>query len=72
VSRAPPAAEIVTQAIGVATSLLSKGKDQKTRETMNGIKTNLYAAAVQSLGKHVEDMGFRSGSWDPTGRASKI
>lgn len=71
VNAAPPAAELVPKALELAHELKSKGKDAKTRETMHGIKNNLYKAAVAALGKEVDDMGFAQGTWDPTGRAAK-
>lgn len=71
VNAAPPASELRSQAIEMATELKSKGKDAKTRETMHGIKRNLYKDAVAALGADVEDMGFASGTFDATGRATK-
>lgn len=71
VNAAPPTSELVSTALEMAQNLKSKGKDAKTRETLHGIKQNLYKGAVASLGREVEDMGFASGTWDPTGRASK-
>jgi len=71
VNVAPTAADLRSRAIEVAAGLKSKGKDQKTRDTLHGIKQNLYKDAVVMLGQDVEDMGFAEGTWDPTGRASK-
>merc|ERR1719343_1658997 len=72
VATAPPAAQLLEKALEVAQGLRSKGKDQKTRETLKGIKGNLYKVAVEAMSKQVEDMGFATGTWDPTGRASKL
>jgi len=71
VDATPPASELISTAMEMATALKSKGKDEKTRETMRGIKRNLYKEAVASLGQEVEDMGFASGTFDATGRAKK-
>jgi enoyl-CoA hydratase/carnithine racemase len=71
VDAAPPASELVSEAVKLATELKSKGKDAKTRETMHGIKLNLYKDAVASLGTDVEDMGFATGTFSTTGRAAK-
>lgn len=71
VDAAPPSSELVPKAIEVAMELKSKGKDAKTRETMRGIKYNLYKTAIEALGKKVEDMGFATGTFDSTGRAAK-
>lgn len=72
VNKAPPQAELHSAALEVARGLRSKGKDRKTRETLHAIKSNLYRETVAVLGKQVKDMGFTSGTWDPTGRASKL
>jgi len=71
VDAAPPASELLSKAIEMATEMKDKGKDAKTRETMHGIKKNLYKDAVLTLGQQVEDMGFASGTFDATGRAAK-
>mmetsp|Transcript_106852 Transcript_106852/g.189896 ORF Transcript_106852/g.189896 Transcript_106852/m.189896 type:complete len:286 (+) Transcript_106852:24-881(+) len=71
VNDSPASAELVNKALEIAVSLKSKGKDEKTRATMRGIKHNLYQDAVAALGKEVEDMGFNSGTFDATGRAKK-
>mmetsp|Transcript_85900 Transcript_85900/g.277403 ORF Transcript_85900/g.277403 Transcript_85900/m.277403 type:complete len:301 (-) Transcript_85900:292-1194(-) len=71
VNAAPPSSQLVSKAIEIAAELKAKGKDAKTRETLHGIKRHLYREAVASLGRDVEDMGFASGTWDPTGRATK-
>eukprot|EP00746_Dinoflagellata_sp_MGD_P007421 gnl/MRDRNA2_/MRDRNA2_114689_c0_seq1.p1 gnl/MRDRNA2_/MRDRNA2_114689_c0~~gnl/MRDRNA2_/MRDRNA2_114689_c0_seq1.p1 ORF type:complete len:316 (-),score=68.04 gnl/MRDRNA2_/MRDRNA2_114689_c0_seq1:135-1082(-) len=71
VNAAPPSIELVPKALEIAKELRSKGKDAKTRETMHGIKKNLYKAAIDALGKKVEDMGFATGTFDSTGRAAK-
>lgn len=71
VNAAPAKADLMTKAIEMATALKSKGKDAKTRETMHGIKKNLYKDAVEALGGDVVDMGFASGTFDSTGRAAK-
>jgi len=71
VNAAPPAAELLQRSLDMACELKKKGKDEKTRETMRGIKFNLYRKAVERLGTDVQDMGFASGTWDPTGRAAK-
>jgi len=63
--------ELLSGAISVAEGLQSKGKDEKTRQTLHGIKKNLYHEAVAVLGKDVEDMGFAQGTWDATGRPRK-
>jgi enoyl-CoA hydratase/carnithine racemase len=72
VNAAPPATELLSKALEMASGLKSKGKDEKTRQTLYGIKRNLYRPVVMALGKDVEDMGFAEGTWDPTGRASKL
>merc|ERR1712136_290018 len=72
VDAAPPNAELLDTALSVAVALKSKGKDAKTRETMHGIKKHLYRDAVATLGHQVDDMGFASGTWDSTGRVSKL
>merc|ERR1719384_522645 len=46
VNEAPPGAELLAKALEVAQGLKSKGKDQKTRDTLHGIKRNLYKDAV--------------------------
>jgi len=66
------ASDLRIKALEMANGLKSKGKDQKTRETLLGIKRHLYKGVVEALGKDVEDMGFASGTWDSTGRASKL
>lgn len=71
VNAAPPAVELVPKALEIGKELRSKGKDAKTRETLRGIKQNLYKEAIAVLGQEVQDMGFASGTWDPTGRAAK-
>mmetsp|Transcript_50120 Transcript_50120/g.116987 ORF Transcript_50120/g.116987 Transcript_50120/m.116987 type:complete len:292 (+) Transcript_50120:85-960(+) len=71
VEATPLACDLSDAAIQLATSLKSKGKDAKTRDTMRGIKRNLYKDAVTSLGQEVEDMGFAHGTFDATGRPSK-
>lgn len=71
IDAAPPAAELLSKAVEIATESKSKGRDAKTRETMHGIKTNLYKGAVAALGVGVEDMGFAAGTFDATGRAAK-
>jgi enoyl-CoA hydratase/carnithine racemase len=71
VNAAPVTAELLPKAMEIATELKSKGKDAKTRETMRGIKANLYKDAIAALGRDVEDMGFASGTFDSTGRAAK-
>jgi len=71
VNAAVPASELRAKAIEMATESTSKGKDAKTRETMHGIKKNLYKDAVATLGLAVEDMGFATGTFDATGRAAK-
>merc|ERR1712224_529360 len=55
VDAAPPASELLST-IEMATEMKGKGKDAKTRETMHGIKNNLYKDAILALGKDVEDM----------------
>eukprot|EP00928_Gymnodinium_smaydae_P062136 TRINITY_DN46064_c0_g1_i1.p1 TRINITY_DN46064_c0_g1~~TRINITY_DN46064_c0_g1_i1.p1 ORF type:complete len:317 (-),score=57.40 TRINITY_DN46064_c0_g1_i1:85-1008(-) len=72
VNEAPLARDLRAKAIEVATSVKSKGNDAKTRSTMHGIKMNLYREAASALGTNVQDMGFKSGTWDATGRASKL
>lgn len=72
VNVAPSSSELLSAALEVAQGLRSKGKDEKTRQTMHGIKRNLYKDAVKALGKEVEDMGFATGTFDSTGRASKL
>lgn len=72
VNAAPPASELLAKAMEVAQGLKSKGKDQKTRDTLHGIKRNLYREAGRELGKDVQDMGFASGTWNSSGRASKL
>merc|ERR1712176_271866 len=69
VNAAPVSSELLSTALEMAKELRSKGKDAKTRETLKGIKHNLYKDAVAALGQKVEDMGFAEGTWDPTGRA---
>lgn len=71
VNDSPLSSELVTKAMELASSLKCKGKDEKTRATMHGIKRNLYEDAVIALGKDVVDMGFESGTFDATGRAKK-
>lgn len=71
VNTAPPASELLSQALETAQALKSKGKDAKTRKTLRGIKHNLYKDAVAALGSVVVDMGFASGTFDATGRAKK-
>lgn len=71
VNATPPSSELLPKSLELATALKSKGKDEKTRETMRGIKNNLYKDAVATLGKQVEDMGFASGTFSATGRAAK-
>lgn len=72
VNEAPPGAELLAKAMEVAQGLKGKGRDQKSRDTLHGIKRNLYKDAVVALGTDVQDMGFAGGTWDPTGRASKL
>ncbi|CAE7619881.1 ECI1 [Symbiodinium sp. CCMP2592] len=67
----PAASEFFEVALQLAKSLKSKGKDPKTRETMHGIKNNLYKDAVALLGQKVQDMGFADGTFDATGRPRK-
>mmetsp|Transcript_34551 Transcript_34551/g.82899 ORF Transcript_34551/g.82899 Transcript_34551/m.82899 type:complete len:295 (+) Transcript_34551:85-969(+) len=67
----PAASEFFDVALQLAKSLKSKGKDPKTRETMHGIKNNLYKDAVALLGQKVQDMGFADGTFDATGRPRK-
>ncbi|CAE7178496.1 fadJ [Symbiodinium pilosum] len=67
----PPASELYPAAMDLAKSLRSKGKDPKTRETMHGIKRNLYKDVIAVLGQNVQDMGFAEGTFDATGRAQK-
>lgn len=72
VNAAPPASELRARAVAMAQELKSKGKDDKTRQTLHAIKRNLYKEAVEALGSDVQDMGFAAGTWDATGRASKL
>lgn len=72
VNEAPPAGELIAKALEVAKGLKSKGKDEKTRETLHGIKQNLYSGAVAVLGREVQDMGFATGTFTATGRAAKL
>lgn len=59
------------EALRIADGLKSKGKDQKTRSTMAGIKANLYKDALATLQMGAVDMGFADGTFDATGRAAK-
>lgn len=72
VNSAPLASELLPRAMEIAQGLRSKGKDEKIRQTQRGIKQNLYRDAVAVLGHKVEDMGFASGTFSSTGRASKL
>merc|ERR1712039_155861 len=71
VNAAPPTAELMPKAMEMARELTNKGKDAKQRETMKGIKRNLYKSAFEVLGKKVDDMGFATGTFSATGRAAK-
>mmetsp|Transcript_2543 Transcript_2543/g.5909 ORF Transcript_2543/g.5909 Transcript_2543/m.5909 type:complete len:289 (+) Transcript_2543:38-904(+) len=71
VEATPPAGELFDAALELAKSLRSKGKDEKTRDTMRGIKNNLYKDAAAALGSEVEDMGFATGTFSATGRPQK-
>lgn len=71
VNAAPSGDGLLDAAMEIAHELKSRGKDAKTRETMAGIKQNLYKDAAAALGSDVQDMGFASGTWDATGRAAK-
>merc|ERR1712039_743502 len=71
VNAAPPTAELMPTAMEIAKELTNKGKDAKQRETMKGIKRNLYKSAFEVLGKKVDDMGFATGTFSATGRAAK-
>ncbi|CAJ1360192.1 unnamed protein product [Effrenium voratum] len=71
VDATPPVAELLSAAMELAKGLKAKGKDAKTRETMHGIKNNLYKEAAATLGRQVQDMGFASGTFDATGRPRK-
>jgi len=64
--------DLLDRAMDEARELRSKGKDEKQRATLHGIKRNLYREAAWSLGAHAEDMGFASGTWDASGRAAKL
>lgn len=68
VEATPPPSDLFDAAMELAKSLKSKGKDQKTRETMRGIKGNLYKDAAAHLGSAVQDMGFATGTFSATGR----
>jgi len=72
VNHAPPTSELRSCAVAIAQELKSKGRDEKVRQTLHGIKKNLYKEAAEALGSDVQDMGFATGTWDPTGRASKL
>eukprot|EP00434_Breviolum_minutum_P012745 symbB.v1.2.011234.t1/scaffold751.1/size165343/5 len=68
VEATPSADALFDTALELAKSLRSKGKDEKTRDTMRGIKGNIYKDAIAALGNEVKDMGFASGTFSATGR----
>lgn len=67
----PPAADLFDSAMELATSLKSKGKDEKTRDTLHKIKGNLYKDAAATLGFQVQDMGYATATFSATGRPQK-